>query len=43
MKKIIMILSLFLFITGGCTRASKSCKTNQKKVKQMRKSGQLQM
>lgn len=27
--------------TMSCTRASKSCKANQKKIKKMRKSGQL--
>lgn len=47
MKKSITILLLAFFVgsiaVSSCTRASKSCKSNQKKVKQMRKSGQINM
>ena len=45
MKKIIaclMIFSVVLFATD-CTRASKKCKDNHKKVKKLRKSGALKM
>lgn len=48
MKK---LLTMFLIvatigttmISTSCTRASKSCKANHKKLKKMRKSGQLKM
>lgn len=47
MVRIIKILTMLLVVStitiSGCTRASKSCKANHKKVKQMRKSGQIRM
>lgn len=46
MKKIlalIMLFSVVLFATDFTPRKSKKCKENIKKVKKMRKSGQLKM
>jgi hypothetical protein len=46
MKKILAIMLLFsvvLFTTDFTPRKSKKCKENHKKVKKMRKSGQLKM
>ncbi|HVD98860.1 MAG TPA: hypothetical protein VNB90_11705 [Cytophagaceae bacterium] len=46
MKKIIALVMLFsvvLFTTDFTPRKSKKCKENSKKVKKMRKSGQLKM
>jgi hypothetical protein len=47
MKKVLLSLTLiFLFLFGsvamtGCMRTPKSCKASHKRVKKMRKNGQL--
>ena len=41
MKKLIVVVIVSMFTIVSCTRASKSCKANQKKIIKMRKSGQL--
>lgn len=46
MKKILTIILLASFslcITTSCVRSKKSCKASHKRMKQMRKSGQLKM
>jgi hypothetical protein len=46
MKKIVTILVMCMFVLGttvSCVKSSKSCKASHKKMKKMRKSGQLKM
>jgi hypothetical protein len=46
MKKLVlfmMILSIGMVGFTSCVRSKKSCKTTHKKLKQMRKSGQIKM
>jgi len=45
MKKLVMLLMVLFLITPmeSCVRSKKSCKQSHKRMKQMRKSGQIRM
>ena len=42
MKRLIILIPLALML-GGCVRGKKACKANHKKIKKMRKRGQINM